>query len=205
MKWYWKRKMGGNHRNGPARDGTATPQWLFDLLNGQVRDLCGQSFVLDAAAEDWNAKCKHYYDEQTDALKQDWSKWPTIWCNPPFSASLIERFVLKALEAAERGSTVVLLLPMWPGYDWYQSLKQKGQMQDIIGPVRFKDGNGKPVVLNNGRWSTSIVIATLIGRSQTDCQTARVNRRDPATEQREGWPDAPVALGLRGMGFENVA
>jgi len=55
----------------------------------------------------------------------------------------------------------VLLLPSWPGYDWYQSLKQKGQMQDVIGPVRFKDGNGKPVVLNNGRWGTSIVIATL--------------------------------------------
>lgn len=24
----------------------------------------------------------------------------------------------------------------WPGYDWFQELKQKGQMRDVIGPVR---------------------------------------------------------------------
>ena len=24
---------------------------------------------------------------------------------------------------------------MWPGYEWYQELKRRGQMQDILGPV----------------------------------------------------------------------
>ena len=160
-RWYWKRKMGGNHRNRPARDGTATPQWLFDMLDGQVQALTGQGFELDAAAEDWNTKCEHYYDRRTDALQQDWSQWATIWCNPPFSVAIIGHFVSKALEAAEKGSTVALLLPSWPGYGWFQELKQKGQMQDVLGPIRFEGGNGKPVVLNNGRWSTSIVIAVL--------------------------------------------
>ena len=55
------------------RDGSATPQWLFDLLNEQVQDLTGQEFQLDAAAAEWNAKCEHYFDEEMDALKQDWS------------------------------------------------------------------------------------------------------------------------------------
>jgi hypothetical protein len=71
------------------------------------------------------------------------------------------QFAEKALEAAEIGSTVTLLLPSWPGYEWFQRLKQKGQVQDVIGPVRFESPEGKPVVLNNGRRSTSIVIISL--------------------------------------------
>jgi hypothetical protein len=34
--------------------------------------------------------------------------------NPPFNATLISNFVPKAIEAAERGSTVVLLITSWP-------------------------------------------------------------------------------------------
>ncbi len=142
-------------------DGTATPQWLFDLLNGLVEEVAGHGFALDAAASDWNAKCAHYYDEEDDALKQDWSTFRTIWCNPPFSAALIERFIAKAIEAAEKGSTVVLLLPYWPGYDWFQEVKRKGEMRDVIGPVRFLHHDGGHVVLNNGRSSVSLVVALL--------------------------------------------
>ena len=57
----------------PALDGSATPQWLFDLLDEQVQQRTGQRFQLDAAAAQWNAKCQDYFDEEMDALKQDWS------------------------------------------------------------------------------------------------------------------------------------
>ena len=82
-------------------------------------------------------------------------------CNPPFSARLISKFVAKALEAADKGSTVVLLLPSWPGYPWFQELKRRGQMQDIIGPVAFERADGSKVVLNNGYRTTALVVATL--------------------------------------------
>ncbi|MCH7686384.1 MAG: AAA family ATPase, partial [Planctomycetes bacterium] len=85
----------------------------------------------------------------------------TTFCNPPFSATLIEKFVEKAVAAAEKGSTVVLLLPSWPGYDWFQELKQKGQMQDVIGPLVFENADGSTTVLNNGYHTSSIVIVTL--------------------------------------------
>jgi phage N-6-adenine-methyltransferase len=143
------------------REGTATPQCLFDLLNAQVKRLTGQAFELDAAASDWNAKCADYFDEETDALAQDWSRWRTIFLNPPFNAELVGRFVAKALEAAGKGSTVVLVLPAWPGYDWFQQVKANGQVQDVIGPVAFEGADGGRVLLNNGRRTTGIVVATL--------------------------------------------
>jgi phage N-6-adenine-methyltransferase len=149
------------HEDPKGKDGTATPPWLFDRLDKLARELTGRGFELDAAAEPWNAKCPRYFDEETDALKQDWSAWPTVFCNPPFSARLISAFVGKALEAADKGSTVVLLLPMWPGYEWYQALKRRGQMQDILGPVAFARADGTKVVLNNGRRSMSLVVATV--------------------------------------------
>ena len=141
-------------------DGAATPQWLFDLLDAQVQELTGQRFQLDAAACAWNAKCARYFDEETDALKQDWSRWSPVFCNAPFSATLISQFAAKALEAAAKGSTVVMMLPSWPGYPWFQQLKRRGQTQDIIGPVAFEKADGSKVVLNIGR-NTHLVVVTL--------------------------------------------
>lgn len=143
------------------QEGITTPHWLFDLLNERVEVLTGQRFQLDAAAAGWNAKCADYFDEQTDALSRDWSDWDVIFCNPPYSASLIERFVERALHAAEHGSTVVLLLPSWPGYGWFQELKRRGQMQDVIGPVAFEDHDGSEVVPNSGRKTSGIVAVIL--------------------------------------------
>lgn len=51
----------------PQRDGSSTPRWLFDILNEQVQVLTGKAFELDAAACEWNAKCKVYFDERMDA------------------------------------------------------------------------------------------------------------------------------------------
>jgi phage N-6-adenine-methyltransferase len=136
---------------------------LFDQLNRLVEEVAGHGFALDAAASHWNAKCAHYFDERDDALKQDWSEFWTVWCNPPFSAELIGRFTANAIEAAEKGSTVVLLLPQWPEYDWYQEVKRKGEIRDVTGPVRFLHHDGGHVVLNNGRHSDSLAVA-LLGR-----------------------------------------
>jgi phage N-6-adenine-methyltransferase len=143
------------------RDGSETPQWLFDRLDLEVEEITGNRFQLDAAASDWNHKCANYFDEEADSLRQDWSAYKTIWCNPPFSKDLTGRFVAKAIEAAEKGSNVVLLLPHWPGYDWFQEVKRRGQMRDVIGPVNFKHHDGGQVILNNGKNSVGLVLALL--------------------------------------------
>jgi phage N-6-adenine-methyltransferase len=134
---------------------------LFDLLDEQTTALTGRGFLLDAAASPWNAKCVHYFTEEVDSLTQDWSAWPTIFCNAPFSAKVIERFAKKAIEAGESGSTVVLLLPLWPGYPWFQDVKRRGHLQDIIGPVCFERADGSTVILNNGNKTMSLVVVTL--------------------------------------------
>ena len=67
------------------RDGSETPDWLFDHIQRRVKEITGHDFELDAAASDWNAKCARYFDEGADALEQDWSAFRTIWCNPPFN------------------------------------------------------------------------------------------------------------------------
>jgi phage N-6-adenine-methyltransferase len=146
---------------GTGKDGAATPQWLFDALNARVRELTGQGFQLDAAASDWNAKCADYFTEQADALAQDWSGRGPIYCNAPFTPTLLPKFAAKAIEAAEGGATVALLLPSWTGYPWFQELKRRGQMADVIGPVEFERADGSKVVLNNGPKTTSLVVATL--------------------------------------------
>ncbi len=164
------------------RHGSSIPQWLFDLLDEKVRALTGQGFQLDAAACEWNAKCKFYFDERTDALRQDWSRWPTIFCNPPFQAELISQFAGKAVEAAEKGATVVFILPLWPGYSWFQDLKRRGQMQDILGPVAFERPDGSKFVLNKGN-GISLVAITL-GR-----KVAPGTNGEPITK-RQAWSPA---------------
>jgi hypothetical protein len=76
-------------------------------------------------------------------------------------ADLIERFAAKAIQAADRGSTVVLLIPSWPGYEWTQLLKRRGRVQDLIGPVQFEKYDGSRVIFNNGSRSTSLMVVTL--------------------------------------------
>jgi len=168
-------------------DGTATPDWLFDQLNQQVLALTGTPFALDAAASPWNAKCADFFDEETNSLMQDWSKWNPIFNNPPFEVSIIEQFVEKALVAAEAGSTVVMIVPNWPGYPWFQELKLRGQTQDIVGPVVFHQSDGKPVAFSNGPRKTNITVFTLgphIIPGTNGPPISQVGSRETQIEQR---------------------
>lgn len=175
----------GTHHDLLAKVDTSTPQWLFDILNEQVRKLTGKGFVLDAAAADWNAKCTVYFDVRMDGLKQDWSRYPTIYCNPPFSVPEIGKFVYKALEAAEVGSTVVLVLPNWPRYPWFQELKRRGQMQDVITPVAFEWPDGEHFLLNKDQ-RTSIVVATLGPNVTPGTNGAPIEKRTSTLTATEG-------------------
>lgn len=99
-----------------ARGDWETPQHLFDALNAEF------GFTLDAAASDENAKCDVYLTELSDSLRWDWSGLAdgAVWLNPPYSRKLAP-WLAKAAETAERGTTVVCLIPARTSNAWWHT------------------------------------------------------------------------------------
>jgi phage N-6-adenine-methyltransferase len=111
-----------------VKDGTATPQWLFERLN-DCRRRCNVPspgtkgkkdewrtprwlfeildnifhFTVDAAANAENALLSRYWDQEQDGREQDWSQ-EIVWCDPPYSDPA--PFLVKASTA---GLAAVLL------------------------------------------------------------------------------------------------
>ena len=82
-----------------------TPQDIFDDLNNEFH------FTLDAAASDKNAKCKKYYTEKENSLKQSWDAGGAVFCNPPYGRD-IKNFVRKAYEESKKIKyPIVMLIP----------------------------------------------------------------------------------------------
>ena len=59
-----------------------TPQDLFDKLDAEF------GFTTDVAATPDNAKCKHYYTQEQDGLKQTWRG--VCWMNPPYGRAMVD-------------------------------------------------------------------------------------------------------------------
>lgn len=151
-------RQGGSENDDPPKDngGASTPQWLFDRCNQLAIKACGEPITLDVAAAEWNHKCDRYYTEEDDALKQNWDA-KAGWCNPPYSATVIEAFVRKAIDAAQRGTTVVCLLPWW-NYPYLDLCEQHGQVHRIGNPVSFKRQDGTTLGMNNQYGTTQLVV-----------------------------------------------
>ena len=84
-----------------------TPQELFEKLNDEFH------FELDAFASDKNAKCKHYFTEEDDSFQQDWTKYKSIFINPPYT-SKVQDEVLKKINdtiSTDWDGVIVLLIP----------------------------------------------------------------------------------------------
>jgi site-specific DNA-methyltransferase (adenine-specific) len=115
----------------------STPDWLFHLLDVEFH------FTLDAAASPHNAKCKRFFTEKQDGRAQDWGE-DTVWCNPPWAARLLRHWVRKAYEASRKGATVVLLIPNWRGYDWFDEYcVSYGEIRHVMNKVYFASPVGK--------------------------------------------------------------
>lgn len=96
-----------------AGDERGTPQALFDALDAEFH------FDLDAAAGPRNHKCETYFGEggvAFDALQEEWAGL-TVFLNPPYSACY--PFIKKAREEADKGATVVLVVPVRSDTKWW--------------------------------------------------------------------------------------
>jgi phage N-6-adenine-methyltransferase len=114
----------------------ATPKDVFDPLDAEFH------FTLDAAASDSNHKCAKYYTKEQDALQQEWTG--NIFCNPPFHRHHIRKWLLKGIEAARAGATVVFVLPVRTDTRWFHDLVQgKAEVRFVSGRIRFEHVGGK--------------------------------------------------------------
>ena len=111
-----------------------TPQALFDGLNAEF------GFTLDVCATPGNAKCARYYSPADDGLRQEWAG--VCWCNPPYGRE-IGKWVRKAFEAVQRGSTVVCLLPARTDTNWWHAYVMHGEVRFLRGRLYFNDGRGR--------------------------------------------------------------
>jgi phage N-6-adenine-methyltransferase len=106
-----------------------TPQWLFALLDKRF------NFTLDVCATPANAKCRAFFTRDQDGLAQEWAG--VCWMNPPYGR-LIAKWVRKARLSAQKGATVVALLPARTDTRWWQDdVAQASEIIFLRGRLKF--------------------------------------------------------------------
>ena len=108
-----------------------TPAHIFAALDREF------DFTLDAAASAENAKCEHYFDEQTDGLAQDWGNY-RVGVNPPYGDANLRAWVRKAHEASQLGAIVVAFVPVNASSRWWNDYAPlASEIRWVRGRVRF--------------------------------------------------------------------
>ena len=144
-----------------------TPDALFAALDAEF------DFTLDAAATPENAKCRDYLTAECDALAVPWAG--RVFLNPPYGTR-IGRWVEKAYREAQRGATVVCLLPASTETRWWHAYAMRAQEIRLIrGRLRFS----RHTV--NAPFSSVVVVFTP-GQSEGPRLTAMDRALDPAVE-----------------------
>ena len=116
-----------------------TPPWLFKVLDDKYH------FRLDACAESEVALCKTFYSPEQDGLRQNWAKHGSVFGNPPFHRDRLEEWVVKGFLEAQKGATVVMVLPYYKSYAWFRYVVIPfAEIRQIWGQVVFQGyGNQK--------------------------------------------------------------
>lgn len=102
-------------------------------------------FTLDAAALQSSALCSNWYgpdhpdSEHRDAFTRDWtadSQGGVIWLNPPYGRT-IKAWMKKAEEEAQKGATVVCLVPSRTDTAWFHDHCIHHEVRYIRGRLKF--------------------------------------------------------------------
>lgn len=108
-----------------------TPTELFRQLDQEF------GFALDAAASRENALCPAFITKDGDGLSRSWAHWGAVWCNPPYGTQ-IGRWVQKGYEEAQKGATVVMLIPARTETRyWHDYVMRAWEIRFIRGRLRF--------------------------------------------------------------------
>lgn len=128
-----------------SNDNWTTPDWLFRYLNSRFH------FALDAAATKENAKCKRFYDEQSNGLESPWDSFGWTFCNPPYSE--VGEWVHKAFEeflVYSRRS--LLLVPVRSDQTWWHEIVINPEgvcdVEWYLGRISFGNSKGSAWMYN---------------------------------------------------------
>jgi len=113
-------------------DSWGTPEKLYQELNKIYK------FKLDPCCDELNKKHdKNYFTKKDNGLIQDWSKYKSVFMNPPYGRE-IKSWVKKAYEENKKGCLVVCLLPARTDTKWFHDYIYKKHRIDFIkGRLRF--------------------------------------------------------------------
>ena len=118
------------------KDTWETPQDFFDELDKEF------NFELDVCALPSSTKCKEFITPEIDALKQSWvafNRRNMCWMNPPYGRQ-IKDWIKKAHNEAQKGATVVALLPARTDTRWFHDyIYNKYEIRFIKGRLKFGD------------------------------------------------------------------
>lgn len=114
-----------------------TPIELFAKVHTEFR------FQIDVCASRDNSQTLLFFDKDQDALTQDWAA-KRCWMNPPYGRG-IEQWIAKAWEEAQKGATVVCLLPARVDTIWFHDvvLPNAKEVRFLKGRLHFDDGDGR--------------------------------------------------------------
>ena len=107
---------------------------------------------LDVCASKENHKCERYYNKEEDSLNREWSMKGNCWMNPPWSREL-KKWVIKAYEESQKGSTIVCLLPVRTNTLWWHKY-----IIDTGAEVRFLKGEIKFNGMERGLWMPCAIV-----------------------------------------------
>ncbi len=127
-----------------VRTDWATPQTLYRMLDREFH------FQLDACASAATATCEQWFG--ADALSLDWA--PVTWCNPPYGRA-VGGWVEKAHREAQRGNTVVMLLPARTDTQWFHDYCVRHEIRFLRGRLNFDD---KPNRLGHCPFPSMVVV-----------------------------------------------
>ena len=122
-----------------------TPKALFNELNDEFH------FELDPCTSDekegWLGT-PYYFTREQDGLAQDWTKYKSIFINPPFNQ--MPKWVDKSIETCTKSdTTIVMLVPAKTETRWFHQLLNASCLKEIRFTERRVtfDGHENPFII----------------------------------------------------------
>lgn len=122
-----------------------TPRDFFAQVDAEFH------FTVDVAARPENACCTRFYTAADNGLLQSWVG--RCWCNPPYGAREIPKWMHKAYASAQAGALVVCLVPARTDTRWWHTyVLPHAEVRFIPGRLKF---NGSP---NSAPFPSALVV-----------------------------------------------
>lgn len=111
----------------------ATPPEVYAELDAEFH------FDLDPCSSDDNRKCAQWFTEADDGLAQQWAP-ATVFMNPPYGRE-IKDWMYKARAEADKGATVVCLIPARLDAIWWNVTTCRSEVRNRFGRINFIGGH----------------------------------------------------------------